>query len=103
MTDDAVAGTVAAPSQRLVPLAGLVVFAAVWIFVMTRDFIVLAIGLLLGLVPFYGLVVYWVWRDANERGMPAALWTVVVVFLFVLGLALYLVVRELRPREGKAA
>jgi len=47
----------------------------------------------------------WVYRDAKSRGMDGTLWVIIVLIANVLGLIVYLVVREDRtkaamPREG---
>ena len=45
------------------------------------------------------LLLVWVYRDAESRGMNGGLWAVIVFFLSVLGLLLYLIVRE-SPQQG---
>ena len=40
------------------------------------------------------LLLVWVYQDAQSRGMNGGLWAVIVFFLSVLGLILYLVIRE---------
>ncbi len=40
------------------------------------------------------LIAVWVYRDAKERGMEAALWLLIVLFTGLIGLIIYLIVRE---------
>ncbi len=42
-------------------------------------------------------VLVWVYRDAEERGMNGILWVLVVFFLSIIGLIIYIVVREDKP------
>ncbi len=53
-----------------------------WIFVVIALFV---IGLLLCI---------WVYRDAQKRGMNGALWLIIVLIANIIGLIIYLVVRE---------
>ena len=39
-------------------------------------------------------ILVWVYQDAQSRNMNGALWAVIVFFLSVIGLILYLLVRE---------
>jgi hypothetical protein len=69
-----------------------------------------------GFAGFFGLLylafiiwlLFWVYRDAESRGMSGALWAIVVFFLHLLGLVVYLLVRsgypvkEKRPSAGPA-
>jgi len=43
------------------------------------------------------LILLWVYRDAESRGMSGALWAIIVFFLNIFGLILYLLVRESTP------
>jgi uncharacterized membrane protein YoaK (UPF0700 family) len=43
------------------------------------------------------LILLWVYRDAESRGMNGVLWAIIVFFLNIFGLILYLIVRESRP------
>jgi len=45
------------------------------------------------------LILFWVYRYAESRGMDGVLWAIVVFFLNIIGLILYLFVRE-SPRGG---
>jgi len=46
------------------------------------------------------LLCLWVYNDAKSRGMEGALWVLVVLFANVVGLIVYLMVREVnRPRS----
>lgn len=40
------------------------------------------------------LILIWVYHDAESRGMDGLLWAIIVFFLNIIGLILYLVVRE---------
>ena len=42
------------------------------------------------------LILIWVYQDAESRGMDGLLWALIVFFLNIIGLVLYLVVRESR-------
>ena len=44
------------------------------------------------------LILVFVYRDAESRGMNGALWAIIVFFLSLLGLLLYLIVRS--PQQG---
>lgn len=45
-------------------------------------------------------IAVWVYRDAEERGMSGVLWLIVVIFLGLIGLIVYLVVRTDKPQYG---
>jgi hypothetical protein len=47
-------------------------------------------------------ILVWVYNDAEKRGLSGALWVVLVVFLHLLGLVIYLVVRSSHPVRGPA-
>lgn len=42
-------------------------------------------------------VLFWVYKDAQSRGMSGALWVVLVFFLHLVGLVVYLLVRSGHP------
>ena len=47
----------------------------------------------------------WVYKDAKSRGMDGALWVIIVLIANIIGLIIYLIVREDKkkestPREG---
>jgi hypothetical protein len=44
------------------------------------------------------LILVWVYRDAQSRGKDATLWLLIVLFAGLIGLIIYLVVRDDRPR-----
>lgn len=51
--------------------------------------------LILGLILIPGMAAVYVWRDAKERGMQAALWTLIVLLApMLIGLIVYLIVRS---------
>jgi membrane-bound metal-dependent hydrolase YbcI (DUF457 family) len=52
--------------------------------------------LVLALLVWIALL-FWVYRDASRRGMNAGLWVVIVIFLHLLGVAVYLIARRMRP------
>jgi len=43
------------------------------------------------------LILFWVYQDAESRGMNGVLWAIIVFFLNIIGLILYLIVRESPP------
>jgi len=43
------------------------------------------------------LILFWVYQDAESRGMNGVLWAIIVFFLNIFGLILYLIVRESPP------
>ncbi len=58
---------------------------------------------LFALIPFIIMIVWcviaialaiWVYKDAEERGMEGALWLIIVLLLGIIGLIIYLIVRE---------
>lgn len=58
-------------------------------------------GIILGflLIPILYFVIglllcIWVYRDAEKRGMSGALWLIIVLIANILGLLIYLIVRE---------
>jgi heme/copper-type cytochrome/quinol oxidase subunit 2 len=59
----------------------------------------LALGLLILLIPVVWFIVaillcIWVYRDAKSRGMNGALWLIIVLIAGIIGLIIYIVVRE---------
>jgi ribosomal protein S27AE len=42
------------------------------------------------------LILSWVYQDAESRGMSGVLWALIILVLNVIGLILYLIVRESR-------
>ncbi|MFB0559727.1 MAG: hypothetical protein ACETWM_00655 [Candidatus Lokiarchaeia archaeon] len=40
------------------------------------------------------ILAIWVYRDAQSRGMNGALWLIITILLGLIGLIIYLVVRE---------
>ena len=52
----------------------------------------ICIAALLMLIVWF-LVIVWVYRDAKKRGKSGALWAIIVLFLGILGLIIWLVVR----------
>ena len=40
------------------------------------------------------MICLWVYRDAESRGMNGALWVIIVIFTNIIGLIIYLIVRE---------
>jgi len=56
------------------------------------------------LVVFWILVLFWVYRDAERRGMTGGLWALLVLVGNLIGLIIYLIVRnEGRSAQGPAA
>ncbi len=49
------------------------------------------------------LVLIWVYRDAEERQMSGLLWVIVCFFLGIIGLIIYLVVRNDKPAYPQGA
>ena len=43
------------------------------------------------------LILFWVYQDAESRGMNGVLWAIIVFFFNIFGLILYLLVRESPP------
>ncbi len=66
------------------------------------DFLVLLLPLML--FPLIGLLLcLWVYRDAQRRGMDAVLWLIVVLVGNIIGLIVYLIVRNPETVRGAAA
>lgn len=64
-----------------------------------------------GFAPLFGValliiwiaVLVWVYRDAERRGMNGFLWTLLVFIGNLVGLLIYLIIRNDRPQERPAA
>ena len=53
---------------------------------------IIAIGIAMFVVwIFIGI---WVYRDARDRGMDATIWLLIVLLVGIIGLIIYLIVRE---------
>lgn len=48
------------------------------------------------------LIAVWVYKDANSRGMSGVLWLLICIFLGLIGLIIYLIVRRSHPPMGSA-
>lgn len=59
--------------------------------------ICIIVGLLLFII--WILICVWVYRDAESRGMSGVLWLLIVLVASIVGLIIYLVVREDKKRE----
>ena len=72
-----------------------------------------SIGPGLVFLPFFFIIVFvviffaigiflcvWVYKDARSRGMDGTLWVIIVLIANILGLIIYLVVREERTKEA---
>ncbi len=57
--------------------------------IMTIFWIVIIAWCIIGII-----LAIWVYRDAESRGMNGALWLIIVILLGIIGLIIYLVVRE---------
>ncbi len=72
-------------------LIALAVFAMQWLQTGLFELVILGFVALVALAP-----AAWVFGDAGARGLPRVPWTVVALFLPVLGLGLYLVTRAVK-------
>ncbi len=52
-------------------------------------YLVIAVWCIIGII-----LAVWVYRDAKERGMEAELWLLIVLLTGLIGLIIYLIVRE---------
>ena len=43
-------------------------------------------------------IAFWVYKDANERGMSGVLWGILVFFFCIIALPIYLLIRK--PKTG---
>jgi len=59
---------------------------------------VLEIGVILLLLAVHASAVYFVWRDADRRGIDSAPWVLLVIFLPFVGISAY-VVRVVMPNR----
>ncbi len=48
---------------------------------------------------FWVMVIVWVYRDAERRGMEGVLWAFIVFFTHVIGLIIYAIVRSGKPAK----
>lgn len=55
----------------------------------------------MGLLLVWIVVGVWVYRDAESRAMNGALWLIIVIFLGLIGIIIYLVVRGDHPVGGR--
>ena len=60
-----------------------------WIFFMITMMIVMVI-----LVVLYIKLLIWVYRDAKKRNMDETIWLLIVIFTGIIGLIIYLIVRD---------
>jgi len=51
---------------------------------------------------FWVMVIIWVYRDAERRGMEGALWAIIVFFTHIVGLIIYAIVRSGKPVKQEA-
>ncbi len=56
---------------------------------MALTWIILIIWCVIGVI-----IAIWVYRDAESRGMNGVLWLIICILLGIIGLIIYLVVRE---------
>jgi RNA polymerase subunit RPABC4/transcription elongation factor Spt4 len=64
----------------------------------------LGIFFALALLVIWVFVLIWVYRDAEKRGMNGAVWVLVVLFVHLIGLLIYFIVRSDHPvKTGPAA
>jgi hypothetical protein len=54
----------------------------------------LCLTVILGLIVFSVIIAIWVYRDATDRGMNGGLWVVVLLVGGLMGLIVYLLVRD---------
>ncbi|MBS7248444.1 MAG: PLDc N-terminal domain-containing protein [Candidatus Jordarchaeales archaeon] len=52
------------------------------------------LAVVIGLIILDIVIAVWVYRDAKRRGMEAALWLLIVLLTGLIGLIIYLIVRE---------
>nr|MDO8062581.1 PLDc N-terminal domain-containing protein [Candidatus Freyrarchaeum guaymaensis]HDO80025.1 hypothetical protein [Candidatus Bathyarchaeota archaeon] len=58
-------------------------------FIMGVTYLVIALWCIVAII-----LAVWVYRDAEERGMEGALWLIIVLLTGIIGLIIYLIVRE---------
>ncbi|MGQ9723367.1 MAG: hypothetical protein ACUVXA_18845 [Candidatus Jordarchaeum sp.] len=56
---------------------------------MALTWIIILVWCVIGII-----IAIWVYRDAQSRGMNGALWLIICILLGIIGLIIYLVVRE---------
>jgi RNA polymerase subunit RPABC4/transcription elongation factor Spt4 len=52
-------------------------------------------------LAFWIVLIVWVYRDAEKRGMNAIVWALVVFFLHFLGLIIYMLIRSEHPVRSR--
>ncbi len=58
----------------------------------------------LAMLAIWIAILIWVYRDAEKRGMNGAIWVLVAIFLHLIGLLIYFIVRSDHPvKSGPAA
>ena len=62
--------------------------------VLQVDDLACSMTICLAFFVFYIVIATWVYKDAESRGMSGALWVVLVIFLGVVGLIIYLIIRN---------
>lgn len=55
---------------------------------------IIVIAIIISVAVVWIVLAVWVYRDANERGMDAAIWLLIVLLTGIIGLIIYLIVRE---------
>ncbi|MHA1608074.1 MAG: PLDc N-terminal domain-containing protein [Candidatus Freyarchaeota archaeon] len=58
-------------------------------FIMGVTYLVIALWCIVAII-----LAVWVYRDAEERGMEGALWLIIVLLTGIIGLIIYLIIRE---------
>jgi len=75
-------------------------FDPAW-FTLQTEFLAAWTGILcaivLGSLILWIVIGVWVYRDAESRGMGGVLWLIIVIFLGLIGIIIYLVVRGSHP------
>ena len=57
-------------------------------------FWVLIVFIIIGAVALQIYMLIWVYKDAKKRNMDAAIWLLIVIVLGIIGLIIYLIIRE---------
>jgi TctA family transporter len=55
---------------------------------------IIAIAVIISVIVVWIVLTVWVHRDANERGMDATIWLLIVLLTGIIGVIIYLFVRE---------
>ncbi|MEM3586801.1 MAG: PLDc N-terminal domain-containing protein [Candidatus Jordarchaeaceae archaeon] len=55
---------------------------------------IISIAIVAAIIIVWIVLAVWVYKDANERGMDATIWLLIVLLTGIIGLIIYLVVRE---------